>query len=152
MLGFRLHEARVPIRFVPEARTIHRFPDTAAELVRLRLLRGADTVGVAPSLARSVLPGVLGEMGRVPLLAPLAILGARIAFSARAVGHQDMAPAHGLRRAACVAGVAGITVLDAAGAVLRTFGVTDLGVHDGALREGARLGYHKDGDRLREAA
>src|SRR5204863_9045516 len=49
-LGFRLHAARVPVQFVDAAHTIHRFPDARRELLRLRLLRGADTVAMAPRL------------------------------------------------------------------------------------------------------
>lgn len=146
-LGFRLHAAKVPIRFAPRARTIHRFPDTARELVRLRLLRGADTVAVAPALASAVLPGPVAAFGRIPGAAPLGVLAARLAFSAHAVNRQDLTAVTGLRRAACLAGVLGITLLDAAGAVARTVGLTDLGVRDGSL-DRARLGYHGDGDGL----
>lgn len=146
-LGFRLHAARVPIRFVSRARTVHRFPDSARELVRLRLLRGADTVSVAPALARAVLPPARAGVGRVPAAGPLGVLAARLAFSVRAVNRQDLTPVHGLRRAACVAGVVGITLLDAAGTIARAAGVTDLGVRDGSLDRG-RLGYHGDRDAL----
>jgi len=137
-LGFRLHAALVPIRFAPGARTVHRFPDSAWELARLRLLRGADTVAVAPALARAVLLGALGD---VPAVAPLAILAARLAFSVRSVSAQDLAPARGLRWALCVAAVLGISALDAAGVVARAAGLTDLGVRDGSLLR-HRLGYH----------
>ena len=150
-LGFRLHEAKVPIRFVPRARTVHRFPDTARELLRLRLLRGADTVAVAPALASAVLPASLAGVGRVPGLAPLGVLAARLALSARAVNRQDLTPVAGLRRAACLAGVLGITLLDATGAVARAVGLTDLGVRDGSLDRG-RLGYHGNGDALKQGA
>ena len=148
-LGFQLHEAKVAIRFVPRARTVHRLPDTARELVRLRLLRGADTVAVAPALVRAALPASLAGVGRVPGLAPLGVLAARLAFSVRAVNRQGLTPLAGLRRAACLAGVVGITLLDATGALARTVGLTDLGVRDGSLDRG-RLGYHGNGDALKE--
>jgi hypothetical protein len=150
-LGFRLHAAKVPILFVPRARTVHRFPDSARELVRLRLLRGADTVAVAPALASAVLPASLAGFGRIPAIAPLAVLAARLAFSARAVNRQDLSPVSGLRRAACLAGVLGITLLDATGAVARAVGITDLGVRDGSL-DRERLAYHGNRDGLEEEA
>src|SRR6185503_11031836 len=49
-LGLRLAKAGVPVRYVPRAHTVHRFPDRASELFKLRLLRGADTVEMAPHL------------------------------------------------------------------------------------------------------
>lgn len=148
-LGFRLHDARVPVRFVPDARTIHRFPDSVREFVRLRLLRGADTVAIAPLLARSALPAPLAGFGSIPTAAPLGVLAARAVFSALSVDHQDLSPARGMRRAACVAGVLGISLIDAAGVFARSTGLSDLGVHDGALtRDG--LSYHGNVDSLGE--
>jgi hypothetical protein len=150
-LGFRLHAAGVPIRFAPAARTVHRFPDSARELVRLRFLRGADTVAVAPSLARAVLPERLGVVGRLPGVTPLIILAVRMAFSARAVNRQDLTPARGWGHAARLAGVLGISALDAAGALARAAGITDLGVRDGSLDRG-RLAYHGNVDALVEGS
>ena len=40
----------------PARHTVHRLPDTDRRLVRLRLLRGADAVELAPHLARAYLP------------------------------------------------------------------------------------------------
>jgi hypothetical protein len=148
-LGFRLHDAGIPIRFEARARTIHRFPDSMREFVRLRCLRGADTVGVAPHLARSVLPAALGPLGSTPIVAPLGVLAARLAFSARAINHQDLALRRGGHAIAVFAGVVGITALDAAGAFARATGFTDLGVRDGTLTR-QRLAYHDNRDRLHE--
>lgn len=150
-LGFRLHAAGVPVRFVADARTVHRFPDSIREFVRLRLLRGADTVAIAPHLARSALPPPFDALGTIPTAAPLSILAARVVFSALAIDHQDLARARGVRRAACVAGVLGISLIDAAGVFARSTGLSDLGVHDGALTRD-RLGYHENVDGLRERA
>jgi hypothetical protein len=149
-LGLRLAQEGVPIRFVPEARTTHRFPDSAAELFRLRLLRGADTVEMTPHLADAFLPPGLRWLGRLGPLSPLGVLAVRLGFSARAVGHQDTSEVHGLRRAACLAAVAGISASDAVGALARSVGRADLGVHDGGFKRGA-LSYHGDADRLAPA-
>ncbi|HEX4622673.1 MAG TPA: glycosyltransferase, partial [Myxococcaceae bacterium] len=56
-LGLRLGAAGIPVRFEPRARTTHRFPDSWAELVRLRLLRGGDLAELSPRLLSAHLPG-----------------------------------------------------------------------------------------------
>lgn len=144
-LGLALAAAGVPVLFVPEAHTVHRFPDSARELVRLRLLRGADTAEMAPSFADALLPPALRWVGRAGPLSPLAVLGVRFALSQRALGHQGMKELRGPGRAAARAAIAGISALDAAGAIGRSVLRADLGVRDGALVRGA-LSYHRDHD------
>jgi hypothetical protein len=144
-LGLALAAARIPVRYVPEAHTVHRFPDSARELVRLRLLRGADTAEMAPSFADALLPRPLRWVGRVGPLSPLVVLGVRFALSQRALGHQDMKALRGARRAAARAAIAGISALDVAGALGRSVLRRDLGVRDGALVRDA-LSYHAERD------
>lgn len=48
IVGMELTQDNVPILFQDKAHTLHRFPDTTAELLRLRLLRGQDTVSLTP--------------------------------------------------------------------------------------------------------
>lgn len=150
-LGLALAAAEIPVHFVPEARTIHRFPDHPRELVRLRLLRGADTTEMAPSFANALLPRPLRWIGRTGPLAPLAVLGVRFGFSQRAIGRQDLGELRGLRRAAARGAIAAISALDAAGAMSKSLLHKDFGVHDGALGKDA-LSYHHDGDGLNRAA
>lgn len=142
-LGLALAEAGVPVVYAAGAHTVHRFPDSGAELVRLRLLRGADTAEMAPSFADSLLPRRLRWVGRAGPLSPLAVLGVRFALSQRALGHQNMRPLAAPRRAAARAAIAGISALDVAGALARSVLRRDLGVHDGALVRGA-LSYHAE--------
>ena len=146
-LGLRLAEDRVPVLYVPEAHTVHRFPDSAAELFRLRLLRGADTVEMTPFLADAFLPAHLRWLGRLGPISPLGVLAARLGFSAQAVGRQGLSDVHGARRAACLALVSGISAADAVGTLARSVAHASLGVHDGGFRQRA-LSYHADGDRL----
>ncbi|MEZ4297047.1 MAG: glycosyltransferase family 2 protein [Polyangiaceae bacterium] len=146
-LGLALARADIPVLHVPEAHTVHRFPDSARELVRLRLLRGADTVEMAPSLANAHLPERLRWLGRTGPLAALAVLGARFAFSQRALGRQGLSRLRPTKRAAARAAIAGISALDTAGALGRSILRRDLGVRDGALVRDA-LSYHRDGDRV----
>lgn len=144
-LGLALAAEGVEVRYVPEAHTVHRFPDSAREMVRLRLLRGADTAEMAPSFAGSLLPRRLRWVGRTGPLAPLAVLGVRFALSQRALGHQGMRELRGPRRAAARAAIAGISALDTAGALTRSVLRRDLGVRDGALVRDA-LSYHANAD------
>lgn len=150
-LGMRLAADGVRVQFEPAARTTHRFPDGAAELFRLRLLRGADTVELSPYLGRAYLPPRWRWLSRLGPLTPLGVLLARFGFSARAVGNQGLSEVRGARRAACLAIVGGLSAADAVGALARSVGGARLGVRDGGLRDGA-LSYHGDGDRLRSAA
>jgi hypothetical protein len=149
-LGLRLVAAGVPVRFEPEAHTVHRFPDDRRELLSLRLLRGADTAEMAPHFAAALLPPGLAWLGRLGPLSPLGVLGVRLALSARALGHQGLTPVHGGRRVAALGVMAALSAADAAGALARSVAGVDFGVLDGGLARGA-LGYHGDADRLARA-
>jgi glycosyl transferase family 2 len=138
ILGLRLQAQGVPVVFEPRARTVHRFPDAAGELLRLRLLRGQDATELAPHLAAAYLPRGLRWVG-----GGLAVVAARFACSVRALGRQDMPEVAGARRAACLAAIAGLSALDAAGAAARAAGLTLV-----AGGEGRALSYHGDVDRL----
>ena len=146
-LGLELSENGIPIRFVSDARTIHRFPDGKRELLQLRFLRGADTVEMAPHLGDSVLSPPLRWLGHLGTASALGVLAVRLGCSARALGHQSTSELRGFRRLAGLSALAALSAADAAGAVGRsTFGKR-FGVHDGGLREN-RLHYHGDHDRL----
>ena len=146
-LGMRLAADGVRIRFEPAAHTTHRFPDSVTELLRLRFLRGADTVELTPHLGRAFLPDEWQWLSRLGPLSPLGVLSVRLGFSARAVGEQGLSDIDGARKAACLLLVGGLSAADAMGSVLRsTFGVT-FQVHDGGFR-GKALSYHGDADRL----
>ena len=149
-LGLRLAADGVPVRYEAGAHTVHRFPDSAAELFRLRLLRGADTVEMTPSFADAILPAGLRWLGRLGPLSPLGVLAVRLGLSARAVGTQGLSEVRGARKAACLAVVGGISAADAVGALARSVAGADLGVRDGGFAHGA-LSYHRDGDRLAKA-
>lgn len=110
VLGVELAEAKIPIAFVGDAVTVHRFPDHLSELLELRLRRGGDLAHLAPRLTAHA--GL--ELGDRNATA--------ITWLARqAIAHRDLAT-HGDRplRRACIEGVAlGIAVLDGLGTVLR---------------------------------
>jgi hypothetical protein len=153
VLGMQLHQAGVPIVFVPSARTIHRFPDSARELLKLRMLRGRDTCELGPQVVRSAIDDekwiphpvrqIVASKGLPSLgpLLPLAVLAARFGYSVRAINRQDMPPSHGLRRLGCIGAIAAITAADMVGALAGGLGLMRAAPH-------AALSYHGDGDRL----
>lgn len=145
VMGARLQRDGVPVAFVPAARTIHRFPDRLAELVKLRLLRGEDTIALAPHLVRTYLPAAarLGNLGPV---VPLLVLAARFGFSVRSLDHQDMPPARGPRWLGAVAAIAGISLVDAAGTVARSLGWRPGSGPTSSAQ--VTLSYHRDDERL----
>jgi hypothetical protein len=140
VLGLRLQAEGVPVRFVPTARTVHRFPDSVRELLRLRLLRGRDAGELTPHLARAYLPARLRWAGALGPASTLAVLAVRLGCSLGAINRQDMPLLRGPRQLACAALVAALSAVDAVGAL-------------GRVRPRGRavdevLSYHGDGDRL----
>ena len=148
VLGLALQARGIAVRFAPRALTIHRLPDSMADLVRLRLLRGADAVELAPHLARAYLPRRarwLAPRGPLSgLAAGLIILAARCACSLIALRQQRRAAVRGPRWFAGAAIVAAIHAADAAGAVIRGF---RLGLA-APTRRNTALAYHENVDRL----
>lgn len=141
VLGLRLHDAGIPIVYAHEALTTHRLPDSVREAVRLRLLRGGDSVELAPHLAKRVLPKGIRSLVHVPGLVPAAVLAGRLLFSFGAVNRQGLTKRHGTERAKVAAVIAAASALDAAGAVGRS-----LGLH--RAPEQVALSYHGDVDGL----
>ena len=153
LLGLRLLEDGIPVRFEPTAHTVHRFPDTLGELLRLRLLRGQDTTDFARALLGHLAPRSRAWLGDRSegldlrgLLAACAVIGGRHAFSQKTLGRQSMAPVRGARGLGARALITTISAIDAAGAIGRA-----LGLFAGDRSE-VVLSYHDDRDRLKRAA
>ncbi|MBA3394208.1 MAG: glycosyltransferase [Deltaproteobacteria bacterium] len=139
VLGLDLHKARIPIVFAPAARTIHRFPDSVRELLKLRLMRGRDTYELTPQLGRALASDL--ELPRLGPVVPLAVLGVRFGFSLRSINHQQMPVARGLKKLAVAGAIAAMSAVDAVGAFAG-------GLRLMAAKPEAALSYHGDGDRL----
>jgi len=144
VLGLALQARGIPIRFAAGAHTVHRLPDTATDLVRLRLLRGADAVELAPHLARAYLPRGARWLARLGPLSGLAVLAVRFGCSLSALRRQGSPAARGLRWIAGAVLVAAIHAADAAGAIVRGLRI-GLAPPD---RRARALRYHRDVDRL----
>ena len=148
VLGLALQARGVPVHFAARAHTIHRLPDSARDLFRLRLLRGADSVELAPHLARAYLPRRARWLARLGPLSGLAVLAVRWGCSLLALRRQQAPSVRGLRWFAGAALVTGIHAADATGAVVR-------GLHLGLTPRTRRrqvLAYHRDVDRLAAAS
>jgi hypothetical protein len=148
VLGLVLQARGIPIRFVAGAHTVHRLPDTAADLARLRLLRGADSVELAPHLAAAYLPRGTRWLARLGPLSGLAVLAARYGCSLMALRRQRLPAPRGPGWLAAGALVSAIHAADAVGAVVRGL---RLGLAPPA-RHARALAYHRDVDALEAPA
>ena len=135
VLGIDLHNAKIPIVFAPAARTIHRFPDSMRELVKLRLMRGRDTYELTPVLGRSLSNSL--KLPRVGPVVPLAVLGVRFGFSLSSINKQQMPVARGLKWLAVAGATAAISAVDAVGALAGGLRLMD-------AKPEAALSYHGD--------
>ena len=135
MMGVLLQQQGIEVRFVPEARTTHRLPDSARDFVRLRLRRGADSTRLAGRLFEQYAPK-LAPLARLPRVSGVVALGARWYFSLRSINHQDMPDVNGLAKAQVVAYLSAISALDVAGAIIARRG------------DHPALSYHRDVDEL----
>ena len=109
VLGLQLLAHGIAIRFAPQARVIHAWPEGVTEWVTTRLLRGADTVALVPYVVATYAPRATPAVARLGPLPALAVLGARAVTGAWAA----------LRRGPTVRGlglVACVTIVDALGA------------------------------------
>ena len=141
VMGLRLQQNGVAVEYAANAHTEHRLPDTRQEAVKLRWMRGEDSVGLTPYLAQAYVPESLQWLFRKGPLGPLCVMLMRLGYSLRALGHQDM-PALGLVRylAAAVCTI-GISALDTLGALVRSLGLFR---SSAARRELAALSYHRN--------
>lgn len=140
VLGLRLQAAGIALHYAAAAHTEHRLPDSRGEAVKLRWMRGQDSVGLTPYLVRAYLPARLHWFARSGPLAPLCILIARLGFSLRALNHQDLPPLRGLRRLGAMGLIAAFSAIDMCGALARGLGINTLG-H--ARADAQALSYHK---------
>lgn len=140
VLGLRLQAAGIALHYAAAAHTEHRLPDSRGEAVKLRWMRGQDSVGLTPYLVRAYLPARLHWFARSGPLAPLCILIARLGFSLRALNHQDLPPLRGLRRLGALGLIAAFSAIDMCGALARGLGINTLGRADA---DAQALSYHK---------
>ncbi|QKE62746.1 glycosyltransferase [Aquipseudomonas campi] len=140
VLGLNLQAAGVALHYAAAAHTEHRLPDTRGEALKLRWMRGQDSVGLTPYLLRAYLPQRLQWLARSGPLAPLGILLARLYFSQRALNHQDLPPLRGVRGLAARSLILVFSLVDMAGALARGVGINTLGR---TAVDAQALSYHR---------
>lgn len=143
VMGLRLQAAGIVVLYAPRAHTVHRVPDTLGEVVKLRWLRGGDSVDLTPYLVRAYMPAWLQWLGRSGPIGPLCVMISRLGYSLRALNHQDLPPVRGLKLLSAITVVIAVSLIDTAGAVVRGCGIS-VG-RAGALRNEA-LSYHRNLD------
>jgi hypothetical protein len=143
VMGLRLQAAGVAVAYAPGAHTEHRLPDTRGEVVKLRWLRGGDSVDLTPYLVRAYMPNWLQWLGRSGPVGPLCVMVGRLGYSLRALNHQDLPPLRGTRRLGATAIVIGMSLLDTAGALVRGLGIT---AGRASAVDGEALSYHRNLD------
>jgi hypothetical protein len=122
VLGMRLKAAGVPIHYAAAAHTEHRLPDTRAEALKLRWMRGQDTYSLTPHLLRSYVPAKWQWLAKSGPIGPLCVLFTRLGFSLRALNHQELPRLSGMRWLAGVALILGFSAIDMLGAFARGIG------------------------------
>jgi len=143
VMGLRMQAAGVAVAYAAHAHTEHRLPDTRREVIKLRWLRGGDSVDLTPHLVRAYMPKWLQWLGNSGPLGPLCVMAGRLGYSLRALNHQDLPPLHGSRRLAATAMVIVISLIDTAGAVLRGMGIN---AGRASARHSEALSYHRPVD------
>lgn len=140
VLGLNLQAAGIALHYAAAAHTEHRLPDTRGEALKLRWMRGQDSVGLTPYLLRAYLPQRLQWLARSGPLAPLGILLARLYCSQRALNHQDLPALHGLRGLGARGLILAFSLVDMAGALARGIGINTLGR---TAADAQALSYHR---------
>lgn len=140
VLGLRLQAAGIAVHFAAEAHTEHRLPDTRRELIKLRWMRGEDSVSLTPFLVRAYAPASLQWLGHSGPIGPLCVMVMRLFYSWRALNRQKLPPLRGLRPVAAFAMLLALSSLDTLGAVVRG---TRTFARRTASRELESLSYHR---------
>lgn len=123
VLGLQLQSQSIQLHYAAKAHTVHRFPDSLSDILKLRWLRGQDTHGLTPFLVRSYMPAGLQWLARSGPIGPLCVLLARLGFSMRALNNQDQPPLYGPRWLAAILLIICFSSLDMSGALMRGLGL-----------------------------
>lgn len=92
MLGLRLYRNNIVVHYAFDAHTMHAFPNTFMDLVRLRILRGQDTVGLTPHLVKTYMKPKWHWLSKTGPIMPLVILQIHWLTSLGFIGKQGLKP------------------------------------------------------------
>lgn len=119
--GLRMQADGAIINFSPSAHTVHRLPDTRRELLKLRWMRGKDSVALTPHLVRAYLPHTLQWLGRNNFFGPMCVMATRLGFSLRALNRQQLPQLGCIRYLVSLSIMIGISAIDTLGALSCSF-------------------------------
>ena len=140
VMGLRMQAAGVAVEFAPAAHTEHRLPDTHRESLKLRWMRGEDSVGLTPYLVNAYLPRGWQWLGRSGPLGPFCVMAMRLGYSLRALDRQQLPRLGALRYLAAVGVTIAASAVDMLGALARGFGLVG---RASARRDLDALSYHR---------
>ncbi|MGS0896247.1 glycosyltransferase [Burkholderia stagnalis] len=140
VMGLRMQAAGVAVEFAPCAHTEHRLPDTHRESLKLRWMRGEDSVGLTPYLVNAYLSRRWRWLGRSGPLGPLCVMAMRLGYSLRALDRQQLPRLGVVRYLAAVGVMLGASAIDMLGALARGAGLSGRAA---VRRDLDALSYHR---------
>lgn len=140
VMGLRMQAAGVAVEFAPGAHTEHRLPDTQRESLKLRWMRGEDSVGLTPYLVNAYLPRGWQWLGRSGPVGPFCVMAMRLGYSLRALNRQQLPRLGAVRYLAAVGVTIAASAVDTLGALARGLGLTG---RASARRDLEALSYHR---------
>lgn len=139
VMGMRLIADGVPVVYTALAHTQHRLPDTRRQALKLRWIRGQDSVELTPHIIRTYTHRRLQWLARSGPVGPLCVMIGRLGYSLKAINRQDMPMVKGVRRIMAYGLIIGFSLVDTLGALARSIGINTVG-HASADAEA--LSYH----------
>ncbi len=139
VMGMRLISDAVPVNYAALAHTQHRLPDTRRQALKLRWIRGQDSVELTPHIIRTHVHRRWRWLARSGPIGPLCVMFGRLGYSLKALNKQDMPNINGIRRMAVYGLIVGFSLADTVGALARSVGINTVGR---ASADAKALSYH----------
>ncbi len=127
VMGMHLKSDGVPIVYTALAHTQHRLPDTRRQALKLRWMRGQDSVELTPHIIRTHIHRRWRWLARSGPIGPLCVMLGRLGFSLKSINRQDMPVINGVRRMMAYGLIIGFSLVDTLGALARSIGINTVG-------------------------
>ncbi|MDR0480729.1 MAG: glycosyltransferase family 2 protein [Gallionellaceae bacterium] len=137
VMGLRLQSAGAVVEYAPGAHTEHRFPDSWQHTLKLRWMRGEDSVSLTPWLVKSYMPPAWQWLGHSGPIGPFCVMTSRLGYSLRALNAQQLPRLGAIRYLAALAVMLGVSAVDTLGALARGSGLSS------GRRDLDVLSYHR---------
>ncbi|VAW77426.1 Glucosyl-3-phosphoglycerate synthase [hydrothermal vent metagenome] len=139
VMGMHLINDGVPIIYTALAHTQHRLPDTRRQALKLRWIRGQDSVELTPHIIHTHIHRRWRWLARSGPIGPLCVMFGRLGYSLKALNRQDMPMVKGVRRLTAYGFIIGFSLVDTLGAFARSIGINTVGR---AAADAKSLSYH----------